>query len=495
MEKVNKDFIYRWVERAFYFAAIGMILLIIVSIFYDLDIRGLESNVVYSLQLALKSNSLLYGSPESFPFNVTQYSPLYYLINDGIISLFSIEPENFFIIWAIARSVSVIILILALLSLKNILQYRLNIPKETSIIIVLLFLIISYPWYNISRPDVLLLLFFVLSVRSILLYQTDKKIARHAILLGVFLALGVFSKLTMAIFIVAFGVYMLITRNWKLIIISAASFILSSALLCLLLWLSTYDLTYINKNIINGVQNGYSIVNAAITAYKEYFNYFGLFSIVVLLIGIYTLKSWKNITKNQVLLFLITITLTIGALSFFSALKVGSAINYFNEFFLCVIVLSIYILENYHLNYKKLYMICFMVFGISTALNQAFLYAPLIFGKMFTNHFEKRTNEIAEIKNYLALHLKSNYFFSDNRTIAMSFPYRCILFPTDIHNTTFDQKAYNYHLLEEWAKDKLVYLVLDFDKKELYGIDIKKDYTLIKEYPHYYLYKLNSYNE
>ena len=249
MEKLSKYLPHRAIEGTFFIAAIGILFLIVCCIFSYFDIRGVESNVIYSIQLALHDNSLLYHSPESPPFNITQYSPLYYILNDGLISLLPVENTEFFKIRIITRLTSIITLVIALFYLRIILQRFLNIDKKNSNIVCLLFIIFSFPWFNISRPDVLVLLFFILSMYSILSYTGQNKKAKYAIFLGAFLSLGLMSKLTMAIIIIALGFYMLLTKNWRLIFISFLSFTLSSVLFFYLLWILNYDFVYLHENI------------------------------------------------------------------------------------------------------------------------------------------------------------------------------------------------------------------------------------------------------
>ena len=492
MEQISKCSLFRIVEKIFLIAIIGIILLIIVSVFSDFDIRGVESNVIYSIQLSLKDNSLLYQSPEKPQFNITQYSPLYYVVNDILIGLLPIEITEAFKIRIVARLISIITLSFAFIYLKIILHRILNIDKRTSTIICLLFVIVSFPWYNISRPDVLVLLFFVLSIYSILSYNTNNYNPKNAVLLGVFLSLGLLSKLTMAVFFVSFGLYMLITRNWRLMLISSASFIITSVVLYCLLLLLNYDLTYLYENIVSGVHNGYNINDALKNTYIYFVNYYGVFFIVVILICINTLRVWKNIKHDTTFIFLTTITITSFALAFLSALKIGSAINYFNETLLCMIILVVYILEKYYLNYRKIYLSCIMIFGIGIALNHAFLYLPIFKEEFYI--LKQNEKDISAIKEELDIHLKSYYLFSDSRRIAMLYPNSSILFPTDIHDLTFRLKVFNYSLLEKLIKNnELKYLIVYPDRKVLYGIDINQKYTLIKKYTNYHLYELTSF--
>lgn len=495
MEKITNYYVYGWIKKAYTVVILGVLILVGLTIFLHNDLRGVESNVIYSVQLALEDNGSLYTNPEKPPFNITQYSPLYYIINDGLISLIPIAPNNYFQIQVITRIVSILLLLLSLFVLVGTLQNVLRIKRSSSIIIGMTYLIISFPWFNISRPDVMLLLFFTLSVRSIFLFLKNNNL-NTAFFLGVFMALGMMSKLTMGIYIVAFGLYMIIAKQWKLLFLSAISFVLTLFLTCAFIHSLGYDLTYLYQNTIEGINNGTSMMATWKKAYRNYFLSFGLFSLVFLSFSITYLKNWKNVRRNNNLIFLIIISYSIATFSFLSALKIGSAINYFNELLLCLLVFMVAFLECYHLAKKKLYLIGFMLFGMSIAINHTFLYAPrllLNLKSLTSNHKSEAGNH--KIKAFLESNLGDSYFYSQDRSIAQSFPQRCILFPTDIHDITFNREVFNYSFFKEWAKQNLRFIVVLNKKTELYGLDIEKYYSLKIRYQNYYLYELTSYNK
>ncbi|WP_029037671.1 glycosyltransferase family 39 protein [Salinimicrobium xinjiangense] len=496
MEKINSDYIYYLFKKTYFLAVIGVVFLIGLSIFFQSDLRGVESNVIYSIQLAVENNGLLYKSPETPPFNITQYSPLYYITSDAVITSLLIEPDDYFKIRVVTRIISVVLLLLSLFVVKDILQRIIGVKKSTSLIIVLTYLLISFPWFNISRPDVLILLFFTLSIRSILLYQKNGNKRNTAILLGVFMALGILSKLTMGIYIIAFGFYMIIARTWNLAFFSAISFVVSLILMCALIQILGYDLTYLYENIFKGIDNGTSINSAWETSYRHYFAYFGWFSLAFILLSVIYLKNWKYLKTNTSLLFFITISYSIALFSFFSALKVGSAINYFNELLLCLLLFMISFLESHHIIKKKLYLIGFMFFGIFIAIIHTFNYAPrLINNFVHLTSGNNQEGDIPEIIDFLNSNLGNSYFYSQNINIAQSFPQKSVLFPTPIHVLTFKREVYDYSLVEKWAKQNLRFIIVHPNRTNLYSIDIKEHYSLKIKYRNYHLYELNSYNK
>jgi len=134
-----------------------------------------------------------------------------------------------------------------------------------------------------------------------------------------------------------------------------------------------------------------------------------------------------------------------------------------------------------------------MVFGISITLNHSFKYVPNFVEDKNKKH--RMASELENIVNYLQDNLGSNYYYSDNREIAMSLPEKCILFPSDIHNITYQREVYDYTLLEKWVnRGELKYLIVVPHRKQIYGIDIDEKYLLTQKFANYYLYELTSYN-
>ena len=140
-----------------------------------------------------------------------------------------------------------------------------------------------------------------------------------------------------------------------------------------------------------------------------------------------------------------------------------------------------------------------MLFGISIAINHAFRYAPALLTNLVhpirSNERSERSGEITDVIEFLSLNLDDDYYFSQNREIKLSHPNKCILFPTDIHNTTYKRDVFDYSIMEEWAKENLRFIIVEANSIELYGMNIKEYYSLKMRTKHYDLYELTSYNK
>jgi hypothetical protein len=449
--------------------------------------------VIYSIQLILKQNNFLYLSPESIPFNITQYSPLYYIICDNVISLLQIDIEDFFSIRIITRIISFIFLILSIHAIYKLFQNLFNFSKKHSLIIALVYLFMSFPWFNISRPDVLVLLAFITSIRCILSYLKNEKKISIAILLGLFMTIGIFSKLTMLIYIFSFGICLIMLKKYKFIIITGLSLFLFTSLFFVVFQFFGYDFTFLFENIIKGVDNGTSFFTAWDRAYKLFFLYFGLLTIIFFIVTLFCFKRWTEVKSNSILFFLITISYLVVFFSFSSALKIGSAINYFNEMLLCMIIFISYFMEIYQKLYKKIYLICLMIFGEAIAINQFFTYTPnLVFNSFFLYKKNEYYSDIESIVKFLKPNLNNSYFYSECKEVSMSFPLKCILFPNDIHNITYSRKVFNYSKIDDWARENLKFIIVSKTTTELFGLNINKHYSLKSRYKYLDLYELSS---
>ena len=93
----------------FTFLVFGIYLIYrIVLIFYPQpDAGGVENNVIWFIQRLLDGRHL-YTDPESPPYAVAQYTPLYYYITAGIGKIIGISPEDVLSVFRLSRTVSLI---------------------------------------------------------------------------------------------------------------------------------------------------------------------------------------------------------------------------------------------------------------------------------------------------------------------------------------------------------------------------------------------------
>ena len=184
----------------FGFLRLGLVLYFLLFSFFTLkqkqDIRGVESNVVHSLQRSLIHPEKLYSDPESLPFHISQYSPAYYLAVELALQVLGIAPEQHLEIRFLGRGISLVFLLLAVAYLVLTLTIRLGQSVWIGLDAALLFLMATLPWYHLIRPDALLLLCLSGAV-----FHTLGRGTKNALFSGLFMALGLATKMNALFFL------------------------------------------------------------------------------------------------------------------------------------------------------------------------------------------------------------------------------------------------------------------------------------------------------
>ena len=86
---------------------LNLILALIVTFSYNTDVRGVEPNVIYTIQSIHLNNSNLYTDPEQIPYAITQYMPLYYIVCDKVISFLRLSAgRDVYLIYMTCRFLS-----------------------------------------------------------------------------------------------------------------------------------------------------------------------------------------------------------------------------------------------------------------------------------------------------------------------------------------------------------------------------------------------------
>ena len=81
-------------DRLLIFSSLLLFLVIFIVIISKKNVRGIESNVVYTIERIMSDNNALYENVRETLYSVTQYSPLYYMISDFNLSVLNISTEN-----------------------------------------------------------------------------------------------------------------------------------------------------------------------------------------------------------------------------------------------------------------------------------------------------------------------------------------------------------------------------------------------------------------
>lgn len=328
----------------FAFLVFGIYLIYrVVLIFYPHpDAGGVENNVIWFIQRLLDGHHL-YTDPESSPYSIAQYSPLYYYITVGIGKIAGISPDDVLSVFRLSRTVSLIFNLayigVIILIVKNVFSASLLKGFLAAVFAFIFLEITSY-----SRPDSLELLLFFLSIyctgRWLNKKESGEKSGGFFIWSIVFAVLALFSKQSSVMLPLIMLVW-LIRKKWFKE--SGVYLLLYFSLLAAGLFLVHYEsgLKALYQNTILGINNGvspYWFFNHIVT---DFYQEFGLLWVPVLVMVLLLLKK----ERNDRYLFLSIALLLIFISSNLFAVKWGSSPGYFTEW--CGLVfIGIAVLDN-----------------------------------------------------------------------------------------------------------------------------------------------------
>lgn len=481
---------FYYLNKGYQLAFIAFLFLLVVSIFSNNDIRGVESNVIYTLQQILVDNSLLYQDPNGLPYTITQYTPLYYIICDFVISALSIESSEFYMIRIISRGVSMIFLIGSMFLFFKIMICQFNLSKKIAFLFSSLLVVFTFPWSSLSRPDGLIL-FFVLSAFYFLIRYINSNHSQSILFVGLCSFFAIASKQNGLILPLIVGVFFLLTKNWKAILLLIIGFVSTLFLMYLILIIGKYDLTYLRANIIDGINNKIDVSYALKGAYKDFLIYFGLFSITVIIIIKNKIKDWLIPSNSINFLFMVSLV-SWFIISVIFALKTGSGVNYFNELITIMLLILAYELRNNNsseIELKKMSSFLLAI-GLQVCIIHFFYYTIKISKGIFEEYVSKDTSR-KEIVSYLNENLNNAYFISSDRKINLAIHQKCVLPQFEIHFSSLSKKLFDYsNLNNSFNSGQIKYLILHSELSPILNIDITSLYEFNKKIGNLNIYKL-----
>ncbi len=174
--------------------ALGLIAYRVLLIFtYNGEIGGIDNNFVYAVIRGMNGFSI-YPDPESAPYAVNPYSPLYYSFCIGLGKLFALDTRDPIHIYWLCRSFSLVCDLLSIFLVYRLIRVKKRIPGTIAFPATLILgLLITYLGYTLSRVDSLYLLCYV----AVFFFLHSDRFSKPLLRLGVvaFLtAAAVFSK-------------------------------------------------------------------------------------------------------------------------------------------------------------------------------------------------------------------------------------------------------------------------------------------------------------
>lgn len=316
----------------------------------SINIRGVEPNVIYSIENILAGNPL-YAEVTQPPFAVTQYSPLYYLTIQKIAKILHLTSGyEYYKILVAARFFS---FVLALLITGTVLLVcrRLKVSYLHSYIAGIVCFIVPMPWFVLARPDVLATFWCVVSVAAMVFYLTDSESKRkptYLLLVGSCCYLALLSKQN-ALVLIPIVCYLLFIKEWKGLLHISLSF-LATLLLSSLLFGNHYSLlpsdkNYIYQNMFGGIANGINFELAYTKTYDLITSRYAIFlTLPITCVLIIYKSSFNRVSPLLFLAFVYIFWLFFGIVS---SLKHGSAINYLNDTMIVGTILFVCVYQSF----------------------------------------------------------------------------------------------------------------------------------------------------
>ena len=299
------------------------------------DLLGAEENVVYSL-IKVLGGGPLYSDPEALPFDITQYTPAYYILLRPVARLLGIDGGSPHEVYQLIRWAG-LGLNLLFVAIVHALARRMGAPRHRALLWSVLLLILL-PRQVYSRPDTLSLLLFAASMALFLsgLRRADPAARRRlidgAVVVG---ALAPFAKQSGVLALLVIGGALLFGRQWRALARATALGALVVAIgatwCCL-----HYGTEVFHANVVKGIRNGTNLQEWTWTLLRKN----GPAVLACQLIGLVLAVRWlrRDEPSTQALGVGIVITWLFALLT---SLKQGSSQGYYTECLaLCVVAIA-----------------------------------------------------------------------------------------------------------------------------------------------------------
>jgi hypothetical protein len=295
----------------------------------DVPIIGAaEPNAVYTIEKYL-ARQPLYGDPDQPPFDVTQYSPLFYVVVGTSAKVLHIAPSDGPAVLRLGRFTALIFSIGILWLQYRVLTGTLGVRRGIAVPAMAYSYVAVCPYFFYTRPDPALALatlgcfFFVFKSTS----QTGTAAAVSIAAATGSAILAMLSKQSGVIVVGILLAYTLLSRQYRLLAV------MSSVLLCGLVIgaISIGSLEHarlLKANVVDGLNNGLAYYHGVINTFIPYVRS----EAILIFATVFAVLCWLNREASHAeLVFAISLPM----LFFFAAmtgLKEGSGPNYYNEF-------------------------------------------------------------------------------------------------------------------------------------------------------------------
>lgn len=295
------------------------------------DIAGVEPYVVYTLA-ELNAGLSLYTDPERAPFSITQYSPLYYLFVHAVGR--AVGSDTALELTTLGRAVSCGFLV-AQLGLVYSLLTRVFALRGVVVWTVLVALMVTTaPWQVCARPDAMLSFFSLMTLLCVVNSTGSKHPTKWLLVAACVAGVSVFVKQSGIVNVAA--VLAVSRLDWRARTLFWLCLTVAACVGAGLVWCGATWGPAFFSNAVTGVRNGVQLDPALLDTFTTLTGLYLPLLLCAVYVAVLTLAGkWGDGRLRPVAVFaLVTLVLASGL-----ALKRGSAINYFNDFFVFALVL------------------------------------------------------------------------------------------------------------------------------------------------------------
>ncbi|AHM59919.1 hypothetical protein D770_08280 [Flammeovirgaceae bacterium 311] len=461
-----------------------------IVLFNPEDIRGVESNVIFSIQQILKDNKGLYQDPANAPYSVTQYSPLYYVLIDSALSIYDFDiGREFYEIRIVARTVSLLLSLTLVYLLYTLLVKEYYTDKQFSLSLCLLFLIVTYPWFHLSRPDVLVTLFLLLAINQTVKFLKTGEL-KYVVIGGCICAFAFFSKQNGIIILLGIAAFFIVSGKIKVTLFFSAGFIAGILSCSVVFFLLDYHSNFLFDNIVRGVNNGVSLENFHLKFLNNSISLYGFLIISSIVVSAATFNALKKDVVYQFLLFL---SVTVLTFSIITALKQGSAEHYLLDWFTISLIMFGYVttkIKSSGVRKLAIALSTWVVLIYSTSVMMLHVYryhkdfvaaSEMIAGIILPGEKESAENGIIA---FLEAEIGEDYFYSPERSLRLRFPFNA-LFPQDEvvfgEQGLFAKKVFSYASLHKHVQSGQFKYYIDKEgiPPSFFGASLEDDFVFL----------------
>jgi len=443
---------------------------------YNGEIGGIDNNFVYAVIRSMAGFDI-YPNPETFPYAINPYSPLYVNLCSFIGKIFNINIEEPINIYRLCRAVSFACDILTCIIFYQTIRKTTRVKKGLMLLFTaILACSLCYLGYTFSRADSLFLFFYSLTLYVLI---TDNTIKNATIFLLALATACIFSKQNGVILPLLVAIWLFKTDSLKksLIYLGIFVFVFTTAIV---LYTNVSGHPYFSSHVIHSLENRIDFSWFYIYIFKRYAD-----SLLLLPIYIGVCISFIHLRKGSVTETTLGIILLLQTLfSIGTSLKFGSTAGYFNEsLLLSMIVISKYISTvdfNSQMPYsKKLlpWLLPLIILFTIHVCTQGYLF-------FIQNQKDKKevyNNQVA-IRDYLAPKLDSTYVFNlgnQNGDFFKTLFYKQAVVPNydAVSCCTLPDKTFDYsNLLNDLRSGKIGWLIMPEKEitKEQWGVSLDK---------------------